>query len=236
MIHSAYAYQIDQNLTIENKTNLSLYFSFEPSQSGSGKYIRPHEKIEIPFNNNGWGSGVLYKPYTVPFVIKDASTGIEYIRGRVAFYIHSAAWEKYSFLDSVSTGKGVNLDQTYSCMKGGVYYVFQNKLIIEGNPEGAAPVQAYTDKIKCDGLQSSSHRDNYYDVTCHDKSSTTFAVDTASSKMLGCWFSDFDHDYCFAIIWNNGDGNGGYYTPINDQSLTSLNNHIGHKYCASWEK
>jgi hypothetical protein len=142
--------------------------------------------------------------------------------------VGGAVWEKYSFLDSVSVGAGVNLDQTYSCKNGGNNYVFPHKLIIEGNPESAAPIQAYTETIRCNGLQSGSFRNyhKYYDATCHDKSSTTFVQDCIGIIING-------EQLCFALItYSNGDG----YTYHTSEDLASVNNNVGQKYCASWEK
>lgn len=227
--HSAYAYVIEQNLTIENKTNLPLYFEAQPpkGQGNVNKYIKPHETVEIPISN-GDHTGWLYTPSTATFTIKDAGSSVEYIRGRIAFYVGGAVWNKYSFLDSVSAGTGVNLDQTYSCQNGGNNYVFPHKLIIDGNPEGAAPIQAYTDTIRCNGLQSGSFRNygRYYDATCHDKSSSTFVQDCLGVIVNGV-------PLCFGFVsYSNGDGN----TYRTGEDLGSVNINVGQRYCGSWEK
>ena len=240
LIHSAYAYQIDQNLTIENKTNLPLYFNFEPSQTGSGKYIRPHEKVEIPFNNGGWGSGLLYKPYTVPFTIKDAGTGVEYIRGRVAFY-SQRCMGKYCF-DSVSQEKALTSIKFIPAGRGELITFFHNKVVIEGNPEGAAPVQQYTDTIRCDGLQSATPNNSWnlvslgeYSVTCHDKSGTSFQREPLGN-ILEC-LNAADFAACVGSIrWTDENRHTifpYYYVPAKDYNL---NTYIGNKYCESWEK
>lgn len=232
--HSAYAYVIDQNLTIENKTNLPLYFEAQPpkGQANVTKYIHPHETVEIAVSN-GDHTGWLYQPSTATFTIKDAGSSVEYIRGRIAFYIGSAVWNKWSFLDSVSAGAGVNLDQTYSCKNGGNNYVFPHKLVIDGNPEGAAPGQTYTDQIRCEGLQSGSLRNagHYYDVTCHDKSSATLMRDCAGIIVNGV-------EIClFNISYKDGNGNSyGIPALADDGSVTPVNRFVGTRYCESWEK
>lgn len=155
---SSYAYFIDSTLKIENKTNTPLVIIV--TQYNGEKFKQPiaansSTTLNKEVMNNNDHSGWLYQTATQPFEIRsDDTNNTLYAQGRVMYYIHSAYWEEYSFLDSLSSATGVTLDPEYSCHKSNT--TFNNKIVIDGKPEKILqPVKAYPTDVHCKGLKSS---------------------------------------------------------------------------------
>ena len=155
---SSYAYLVQTNFTVENKTKTSMMITVT---GGNGekisKPISSDETIIIDKNKlykdfGGWPSGTA----TAVFEIRsdDASSKL-YVQGQIFYGIYSAFWEEYSFLDSVSYAKGLDVDSSYSCWPQW-RDAFENTIVIKGIPGERMERKELSANVQhCKGLKSS---------------------------------------------------------------------------------
>jgi len=173
----SYAYVIGANLTIENQTDVPMQLVVNPP-NGQNSILTslPAHQATVVYVENGDHSGRLYHASVAPFSIKDISGKTEYVNGRVAYYVGAGFWSKYSFLDSVAAGKGISIDQTYSCANGGSGIAFENDLMLSGEPGAPAPPNPDRGMVRCQGLKASKldHNNEHYFINCSDDRTAKF--------------------------------------------------------------
>src|SRR5579872_5085567 len=99
-----YAYTINSDFIIDNQTdkNLVVYIKQPYSRYPIQNEIPAKKNVTIAVDNADY-TGLLYQASVAPFKITESATGLEQVNGRIAFYVGSAVWSKYSFLDSVTS-------------------------------------------------------------------------------------------------------------------------------------
>lgn len=169
----AYAYIIGSTLKIQNDTDQSLTLHITQPNEGAPllEMIPAHEVREV-YMENGDYTGWLYQESVASFVLENTDSQVEYVRGRVAYYVGGAFWVKYSFLDSVVADESTQIKQIYSCKNGGNGYIFPNTLVISGAPQKGAPSREMPSTIRCDGLEKGELNEDKtkYTATCTDQS------------------------------------------------------------------
>lgn len=243
VLPASYAYVIGANLTIENQTDVPMKILVIPphQQSPVYKNLPIHEATTI-YVENGDHTGWLYQASVAPFSITDAAGKTEYVNGRVAYYVGGTLWSKYSFLDSVTAGKGTMLDTIYSCDNGGDGIVFENKIIVSGQPDKPAAANPNHAAVRCAGVKASVLDHDQYSVKCSDDRQTKFAKLHPKSECtpggyswsppaVGCYWWTGNRRIKYAIdpyvLGTKGlksaldDGVGGHYCQTFEEPLSS---------------
>lgn len=230
---TSYAYIITNTLSIENRTDMPMVINIEQhgNQQPITKEIPAHNVTQVETENSyGAHTGWLYQTDLAPFTISSATNKTPYISGRIAYYVGSAGWKKYSFLNSVSSAEDVQVDTNYSCKSGGSAGKFANTLIIEGTPaNNSVHAKAISDTLRCEGIKSSvlDPKTEDYSITCSDDTNSLFHP----------WFLHVcgNVDCFWSFHYSNGED---IYSPAYTKNLTilyaDLNNIIGKKFCGSW--
>lgn len=231
---ASYAYIIGTNLTIDNKTNeaITIEITLPKNQTPIIQTI-PALKSSIVYLENGDNTGLLYQSSTAPFNIK--SKDKIYVKGRIGFYVGASAWNKYSYLDSVSAAKGITANAVYSCANGG-NNTLENKIVISGTPDNASITTEFSQDTSCKGLQSSrlentnGYENSSYSVVCSNGKSTTFHFLYQHSDDFEGWHN---------IVWYTNDEltlrayfYSQYFTK--DELKQKLDDLAGYYYCDSW--
>lgn len=169
---SSFAYVIDTDFTIENKTDVALTIEVEQpnGQPATGTTIPAHDFKKISLSN-GDNSGMLYQKSSAPFNIKANDKVI--VHGRLVYYVGASLGNKYSFLNAVTASDGISTDLSYSCKNGGYGKTFKNKIVISGNPDKELQIKRFPSDLSCQGLKSSTFNGRYT-PTCFDGSSSLF--------------------------------------------------------------
>lgn len=132
---SSYAYLIQGTLTVENKTDIPMAITVKNDTSGQVRYTKqlpPHEISHLQMDN-GDGSGFLYQKYIDSFIIGSEDSSKTFVKGNILYYVGSAVWNKYNYLQNVSTtDDGIKVDTHYSCKNYGYSGTIENKIVIEG--------------------------------------------------------------------------------------------------------
>jgi hypothetical protein len=230
----SYAYVINANLTVENKTDVPMVIVVD-NPNGQAQLTQPipAHKTTLLHLENGDHSGWLYQASTAPFKIRgENANGKVYVQGRLAYYVESAAWTKYSFLNAVSAADNLTVATNYTCENGGYSTALDNQIIISGTPENELKEKKFPTDLICQGLKSSTFRDsnNFYTPTCSDgKTSVFWKTDDRMTTINGrnLWFH----------IYTNGEDRfsiGGLNkTEDSDLLQGELDRQIGNKYCKS---
>lgn len=234
---SSYAgYVVNSNLSIDNKTDAALTIVIDQpnGQLPITQLLPPHQLSTISMNNAGtWG--ILYKPSNAPFTIKaDGVDGRLLMQGRVAYYIGPSIFNKYSYLDSVSSADSLKVDLSYSCVNNvfDVDKVFENKIVIDGSTSGELQVKDFPEKASCEGLKSSEVINNgeFYNSTCFDGVTKKF-------------WRYFDGEQCSHVghscqnVFGYTDGSKNYLvsrTEDQKELQDTLDRDIGKVSCSSW--
>jgi hypothetical protein len=228
---SSYAYLVETNFTIENKTDVPLVVVVtQPDGLKPLQLILAHETRQI-LVKNGDSSGLLYQTSTAPFNINalDHKKNPLIVQGRIAFYVGASLGNKYSFLNALSAADGVTIDPSYSCKNGGYNTIFQNKIVIDGIPGNDLAVKAFPAAVRCDGLKSNDFnpKNLEYTPTCFDGNSSTF---------WPVWDSPGNF---IEFFYTNGKWNDDHhylvdYSSDSEKIHTEQNNKIGNAYCGTW--
>jgi len=228
---SSYAYIIQSNVTIENKTDIPLLITIDqPNKQGSNTLAIPaHLTTEIHVQN-GDNSGQLYQTSTAPFKIKAAETGLLYVQGRIAYYVGASLNDKYNFLNSVSYAPGLNVDMHYSCKNGSYDTTFENTIVIDGKPTNELVVKKFPSNLHCEGMVSSDLDKKSMDYTpsCFDGTRSTF---------WQYWHHGCEHNEHCLIYFAYTNGKLNYklnYFADNAAMYDELNKVVGKNYCGSW--
>lgn len=230
---SSYAYVIDTNLTVENRTNVPLLLTMEQpnGQDPVSQPIPAHQTSLIPMSNGDHG-GLLYQTSTAPFKIMSNDNNKVYAQGRVAFYVGASLWNKYSFLNFVSAADGLTVDPVYSCKNGGYGTTFENKIIIDGMPGKELQATGFPEMVSCQGLKSSelSHQNEYYTPTCFDGRKPLFW-----RYFDGTVCSHHGHECQWVFGYTNGtDSYGVEHTEEPTALQAALDRRVGNQFCATW--
>jgi hypothetical protein len=230
---SSYAYVVETNFTVENKTDVDMRIRiYQPNGYKPEYYLAAH-KTRIIWLENEDSSGLLYQTATAPFTIKAADENEKLVaQGRIVYYVGASMWNKYSFLNSISAAEGITIDPIYSCRNGGYGTTFENKITIAGTPGNELFAKIFPREVKCQGLKSSEfddHNGTRYIPTCFDGTSSTFT-------------KTFDGPYPDPLVgwtWKFGyyDGNEMFYTkPLEDEEelKTEIIQKVGDGFCRSW--
>jgi hypothetical protein len=233
---SSYAYVVQTNFTVENKTDVPMVISVDqPNGQGSNTLSIPaHESTQVQMQN-GDSSGLLYQTATAPFTIKaDGKNGKLVAQGRIAYYVGASMWNKYSFLDALSAAEGITIDPIYSCRNGGYGTTFDNRIILDGTPGNELFAKIFPREVKCQGLKSSEfeeHNGIRYSPTCFDGTSSTFT-------------KTYEGLYCNPATPGICKQSFGYYDgkemffvePLKDETAlkAELIKKVGNGYCRSW--
>ena len=166
---SSYAYVVQTNLTVENKTDVHMGIEIDQPNGTKPYYGIPAHKSRKILLDNEDSSGLLYQTATAPFKIwaiypeKDTQKNILSVQGRIAYYVGASMWNKYSFLNAVSAADNLKIDTTYSCKNGGYETTFENKIVINGKPGNVLVEKEFPSEVKCQGLKSSLFLDQNAD-------------------------------------------------------------------------
>jgi len=213
---TSFAYVIDTNLTIENKTDVPLMLEVEQpnGQPATGISIPAHASNKINLSN-GDSSGLLYQKSSAPFNIKANDKVI--VHGRVVYYVGASLANKYSFLNAITASNGISVDPTYTCKNGGYGKTFKNKMVISGTSDTALEIKRFPSDLSCQGLKSSTY-DGRYTPTCFDGSSSLFY------KI---------HDYRAGVLYSNS-GEEKEYFVHHGETKGRLDYQIGYLFCETW--
>lgn len=237
----AYAYIVGADFVIVNNTDVEMtLLVFQPHGQGTlpPKLIPAHETTRI-YMENGDTTYWLYQTSVASFHLKDAVTQTEYVNGRIAYHIGGGYWDKYSFLDAVEAGEGITLDKSYSCGQKSSY---ENKIVLNGTPKGAAPTNSTRNFVHCEGLKSTKldadARGQYYKITCSDNAESTFLKQPGDCVLVvyrdKSWYSN-------GCNWVKTESDGTpdiFVSPSLDSNLvkTELDNLLAKSYCQDFEK
>lgn len=230
---SSYAYVIDSNLIVENKTELPLQIIVDQpnGQDPSTMQILAHQTNQMPISN-GDSSGWLYQTSTAPFKIIGMDDNKLYVHGRVAFYVGASMWNKYSFLNTITAADGLNVNPTYFCTNGGYGVTLENKMVIEGTPGNELQVTRFPEVVNCQGLKSSelTHENQYYTATCYDGRVSKFwrYYDGTVCRHHG-------HGCTLIFGYTNGEKDYGVEHTEEPTALhDALDRRVGNNYCDTW--
>lgn len=235
----SYAYVIGANLTVENETDVPMEIIVQQpnGQNYPVKNIPPHQTTTI-YTENGDQTGLLYHTLVAPFSIKDAAQKTEYVNGRVAYYVGTAYWSKYSFLDSVAAGEGISVAQTYSCENGGTGIIFENKIRLSGAPRDPAPANPGPDHVRCEGVKESEVNNDQYFLKCSDDRQVKFAKLFPNDECRsGSYSWSPPSDGCY--WWTSNPGKKLAVEPhvLRSHGLKfALDDAVGGQYCQTFEK
>jgi hypothetical protein len=237
---SSYAYVVETNFTIENKTDLPMVVDVTQPDGTNPIEIVPAHQTRVMALSNDDHSGLLYQTSTAPFKIYaqthrsgEDRTHVLSAQGRIAFYVGASLGNKYSFLNAVSASDGLSVDPIYSCRNGGYGTTFDNKIIIDGKPGNELKVTAFPSEVKCQGVKSSDLDDNHrrYQVSCFDGTSSVY-------------WKDFEDQACNwfgygSLCWSNFEYNNGrefIRTMINSNDFTDqdIKAQLDKKVCGTW--
>lgn len=171
----SFAYTIGQQLTVTNNTDKDLQIDISKihRQAAVSQFIPAHNTVTL-YTENGDNSGFLNELAIAPFTITDATALTpSYVTGNINFFV--GVLHRYSYLNSVSAGEGINLDIKYSCEGGKLGRVFQNTIILNGTPSAEAPKLNISNK-SCVGLKQSELNEgfNRYSAFCFDESKSHY--------------------------------------------------------------
>lgn len=235
---SSYAYVVETNFTIENKTDLTMLIDLTlPNGDNRLEFVYAHQ-TRVMALDNGDHSGLLYQTATAPFKIYaqthiagEDSTYVLSGQGRIAFYVGASLGNKYSFLNAVTAADGLTVEPTYSCRNGGYGTTFDNKIVIDGKPGNELKVTAFPNEVMCKGVKSSGLRENhqYYTANCFDGTGSVFwKIDEDS----GC---NIFHDRCETFFeYYNGKENLAlrfFSESVNENELKAG---LDSKTCGTW--
>jgi hypothetical protein len=235
-----YAYTVGADFVIVNNTdtNMNLIVSQPNGQGHIVKPIPAHETTRM-FMENGDKTIWLYQASIAPFSIRDATTQIEYVNGRIAYYIYQTMWAKYSFLDSVQTGNGIIVDKSFAC---GESSTFENRIVLNGTPGGAAPMNPNHDYIHCEGLKATKLdtdiRGQFYKITCSDNAESTFLKQPGECVLVVYRDKSWYSNGCYWVK-TGGDGTSDtFLSPSIESNLVKaeLDRLLGKSYCQDFEK
>jgi hypothetical protein len=237
---SSYAYVIDANLTVQNKTKVPLMLTMD-QPNGQDPVVRmiPAQQTSIIPMSNGDHSGLLYQTATAPFKIVSANgekvdgENKIYAQGRVAFYVGGSLWNKYSFLNAVSAADGLTVDPVYSCANGGYGTTFENTIVIDGTPGAELQAMNFPQAVSCQGLKSSelTHENEYYTPTCYHGGKTLFW-----RYFDGTVCDHHNHDCQWVFGYTNGDESYGVEHTEEPTALkAALDRRVGNSYCSTWK-
>lgn len=218
---SSYAYQVDTNFSIENNTDVLMLLTVEQpnGQPETGMEIPAHKTTTITLQN-GDHTGLLYQRSSAPFrITQPKSAGKTFVNGRIVYYVGASLANKYSFLNAVTAADGISLTTIYSCHNGGYGKTFDNKIIINGQPDKQIKFKKFPKDFSCQGLKSSTfdEKTGYYTPVCFDNRSSLFYK---------------KNDLEDGIRYMNGN-NETYFLHSADSKVV-LDYQLGHFYCGTW--
>lgn len=232
---TSYAYVINSNLTVENKTDVPLIMSIEQPNGQDPVTLKISAHTTTPiFMTNDDHTGYLYQTSIAPFKLLSADGSNKvYAQGRVAFYVGASMWNKYSFVNAVSAAEGLIVDPVYSCKNGGYDSTFDNRIIIDGTPGNELQAKEFPEAVRCQGLKSSdlSHENQYYVPNCFD------------GKKAPLFWRYFDGTVCThhgnECTWIFGYTNGVYTYGVEHTEepvvlQAALDRRVGNSYCGTW--
>lgn len=228
---SSYAYVVETNFSVENKTDVPLAIVIDQpnGQKPIAKALPAHEVTTIKMDN-GDHSGLLYQTSAASFTIKDTIQSVKaYAQGRIGYYVGASMGNKYSFLNAVSAAEGLTLDTNYSCKNGGYGTTFDNKLVIEGTPVKSLDGKEFPANVSCQGIKSStlSEKNQEYVITCSDDSYSLFH----QRFIYVCGH----HDCFWSFSYRNGEQKYfPYYFTNSNQLHAELDNRVGKSFCGNW--
>jgi hypothetical protein len=236
----SYAYTIGANLVIVNNTNVAMNLQVShPNGQGNTSYPIPANETTTVYMENGDKTIWLYQSSIATFSLNDQVTQTEYVNGRVAYYVGASLWTLYSFLDSVSSGPGITVDQTFSCAAANT---FENRLVINGTPSDAAPMNPNPNVIHCAGLKNSQLINNpqgqTYQITCSDNTKASFLKQPGDCVLVVYHNSSWYSNGCY---WTKTESDGtpdALVSPGLDSALVQaqLNSLLGQTYCKDFKE
>lgn len=225
---TSYAYTIDANLTVENKTDVALEMIVDQPNHQEQKIIKlpAHTTIHEHMENGDTYTGWLFQYANAPFTIK-ANDKI-YAHGQIVYYLGGAVWRKFTFLDSITTAEGIKIDPTYTCKNGG-NTTLANSFVIEGATDKSLSIKPLPQYPKCQGLKISERdKTHLYHPTCSDGSSGRYftRLNTYCVNMNNIPLCDNYLDY-----YNDKTSVEIPYTEVNE---ALMDDRAGNAICGSW--
>jgi len=222
---SSWAYNIETNLGIENKTNVSMVMIIDPAngQKQITEQLPPHSNkvIHIESGDNSWK---LYQTAIASFKMKGKNNDKLYIQGQVVNYVWGSEFRTYSYLNAITAAKGLSVNPTYSCnMNDQWNRIFdKNKFVIDGTPDKELQATDLPKEASCKGLISSRLSDsNIYTVTCSDGRNSTFCQQIP--------IHDGDK-----VLWPYDNGQVSFNFTNHLPNQQELDTVVGNTYCGSW--
>lgn len=224
---TSYAYVVESNLTVENKTNVPMVMIIEQPNGQPVKTISipAHQTIDKQYMQNGDHSGLLYQTSSAPFKIRETDeNGKVLAQGRVVYYVGASLVNKYSYLNAVTAANNLTVDPVYTCKNGGYETTFENKLVIAGTADKELKIKKFPTDFSCQGFKSSTWNDatRQYTAVCFDGSSSTF--------------TKVPRDYYQGVGYS--DGVNKYFVNLEQAGAMPMqgifDNNIGQEYCETW--
>jgi hypothetical protein len=236
---SSYAYEIKSNLTVENKTNISMVVNVEIPNIKTASYsIPPYTTGKLDLSINGWE---LYKYYPANLTIKSNDVHHKlYVQGRVNYYVGAWPTVQYNSLDALSAADGLTIDSTYSCFPSSS--TFENKIVIVGAPGSPLNPAAMPIEMHCQGFKSSVLQSDhiYYTPTCSDgKKSAFFWKILEKDDGKGVTNFMYTKGYMDNLCYDNGmycDGGSLPSSSLTDDKIKEMLDNIVRRgvFCGSW--
>jgi len=237
---SSYAYVINADLSIENKTNTPFIMTMQQPNGQDAVTLNIPAHATIPFStSNGDNSGWLYQTTVSPFKLIGAEDNKVHAQGRIAFYVGASTWNRYSFMDGISSSDGFTIDPFYSCKNGSDYTTFKNKLIIDNNGNNASQLTEFPRVVTCQGLKSSvlSNHNQLYYPTCFDGEKPPLFWRYFDGEICKrSRYGRHSHEECY-LVFGYTNGTDDYAVEHTEDPVAlraALDRRVGNRYCETW--
>lgn len=237
---SSFAYQVKAYLTIDNKTNVPMQIGVKQpyNQPEIIKDLPPHTVTQVtkdPMENGMSYLFSLSQSYAF-FAVKGIAENKDkvYLQGRVVYFAGGGASEKYSFIDNLSTAKGLTSTPAYTCRSAEqADHIFNNQIVIEGTPGDTLVLTPFSDETGyCQGLKTSIMRDGdgegqknqYYTPVCFDGTTSIFW-----RVRVGDRFGDYPAYQNGKEAYDIGD-----LSPYEPSFKSKVDEWVGNRYCETW--
>lgn len=239
---SSYAYMVEANLTVENKTDIPMVLTVQqPNGQSDFNHNLPAHKVTQVYLVNGDHSGLLYQTSTASFKISGAEDQKMYVQGRVVYYVGGSVWHKYSYLNTVSAAEGLAVDPVYTCKNGGYAdnTVFENKLIINGVANKELEAKDFPAETNCQGLKYSTLDQTgvNYTPVCYDGESIAYLQRAVYSHYHNGHYQTHYHYSKFSDVTSDfvATFDTSSYEDVDNNTLhAELDKVGGNVFCESW--
>ena len=246
---SSYAYRINSDLIVDNKTGKALQVEISnvtDEKIDQTQQILPGSQTHFKTNNGQVDNGLTGKLDTAIITIKGLEDQKIYLQARLNYYVGAAKiWEKYSFIDAITKADGVKATPSYTCVsKNYSDPTFNNGIVIEetsGKGITATAKKDFPYVVTCMGLKSSELLGDNNGKPYQDYYPVCFNENFKENKSKFMQ-SNEDQTNPDKTVFAYANAEGKAYSVIVEAAnlgtetlQTALDNEAGYKFCNSWK-